>query len=228
MSRSNKVRILIVDDHELFRQGLASLIADDPDMEIIAQAGDGLRATALARELEPDLIIMDVNMPISTGLEATRLIRHFNPQARILMLTIRDEDETLFEAIRAGASGYLLKDADWATFQDAVQRIMNGDVVLPPKLATRLLTEFARLSRQPEATAPPTQEYGLTSRELEVLRQVAVGATDKEIAAHLHLSVYTVKSHVRNILGKLHAANRWEAARLAGNHRLLDDSSSKN
>lgn len=218
-----KARILLVDDHELFRQGLVSLINAQPDLQAVGQAGDGLEALTLARDLRPDLIVMDVNMPISNGLEATRLIRRTMPEARIMMLTVRDEDEDLFAAIKAGANGYMLKDSDSATFLEGVRAMLAGEAVLPSKLATRLLDEFARLASQPESAASPKPDYGLTEREMEVLRYIADGATDKEIAGRLYLSVYTVKSHVRSILNKLHASNRWQAARQAGEEGLLDD-----
>jgi two-component system NarL family response regulator len=218
-----KARILLVDDHELFRQGLVSLINAQPDLQAVGQAGDGLEALTLARDLRPDLIVMDVNMPISNGLEATRLIRRTMPEARIMMLTVRDEDEDLFAAIKAGANGYMLKDSDSATFLEGVRAMLTGEAVLPPKLAARLLDEFARLASQPTPAAAPKPDYGLTEREMEVLRYIADGATDKEIAGRLYLSVYTVKSHVRSILNKLHASNRWQAARQAGEEGLLDD-----
>ncbi len=216
-------RILLVDDHSLFRQGLARLIDDQPELDVVGQAADGLEAVKLARDLAPDLIVMDINMPISDGLEATRLIRQFAPDTKILMLTVRDEDLMLFEAIKAGANGYLLKNADANTFLDGIHLILAGDAVLPPKLAGHLLTEFARLASQPPVPSAPAEDFGLTIRELEVLTFIAEGKTDKEIAQELDLSVYTVKSHVRSLLSKLHAVNRWEAARTAQEKGLLDD-----
>lgn len=216
-------RILLVDDHALFRDGLARLINDQPDMNVVGQAADGLEAVQLVRDLDPDLIVMDINMPISDGFEATRLIRELDPDAKILMLTIRDEDVTLFEAIKAGANGYLLKNADADEFLEGIGQVLAGEAVLPPKLASRLLAEFARLANQPAQPAAPKEEFGLTSRELDVLNLIADGRTDKEIASALNLSVYTIKSHVRSILSKLHAANRWEAASTAREEGLLSD-----
>ncbi len=223
MDQKEVFRIMLVDDHELFRQGLASLINSEPDMEVVGHASDGLSALSLARELRPDLIVMDVNMPISDGLEATQLIKRHLPDTHILMLTIRDEDETLFKAIQAGANGYLLKKTTSESFLDGVRKALEGEAVLPPKLASRLLNEFARLARS-EGTTPPKEDFGLTMRELEVLENIATGVTDKEIAIQLNLSVYTVKSHVRNILSKLHAVNRWQAVHLAQEKGLLDSS----
>lgn len=216
-------RILIVDDHALFGHGLARLIDDQPNMTVVGQAADGLEAVQLVRNLDPDLIVMDINMPISNGLEATRQIREIDPDAKILMLTIRDEDVTLFEAIKAGANGYLLKNSDAEVFLEGINQVLAGDAVLPPKLASRLLVEFARLANQPAVPAVPKEDFGLTGRELEVLNLIAEGKSDKEIASDLVLSIYTIKSHVRNILSKLHAANRWEAANTAREEGLLSD-----
>jgi len=210
-----RTRLLLADDHDLFREGLAGLINAQPDMEVVGQASDGLEALTLARDLHPDLIAMDINMPMCDGLEATRLIRAEWPEARILILTVHDEDEKLFEAIKAGASGYMLKNVGSADFLHGVRSILAGEAVLPPKLAARLISEFARLAVRP-VPEPPSDTHDLTPRERETLSLIAAGATDKEIAAQLTLSLHTVKSHVRSILTKLHAANRRQAARLAG------------
>ena len=142
-----RARILLADDHDLFREGLAGLINAQPDLEVAGQAGDGLEALTLARDLKPDLIVMDINMPICDGLEATRLIRSEWPDARIVILTVHDEDEKLFEAIKAGAQGYMLKSLHSADFLRGVRSALNGEAVLPPQLAARLLKEFARFGR---------------------------------------------------------------------------------
>jgi DNA-binding NarL/FixJ family response regulator len=211
-------RLILADDHDLFREGLAGLINTQPDLEVAGQAGDGLEALTLARDVKPDLIIMDINMPICDGLEATRLIRAEWPEARIVMLTVHDEDEKLFEAIKAGAQGYMLKSLHSADFLRGVRGALAGEAVLPPQLAVRLLKEFARLSAQPTSPTPESgsEPFDLTAREKEVLDLIATGATDKEIAAQLALSLHTVKSHVRSILSKTHAINRRQAAKLAG------------
>jgi two-component system NarL family response regulator len=225
MPTSNKTpaRILIADDHALFRHGLAGLLSDQPDMEVVAQASDGLEALQLAREVGVDLIVMDVNMPISDGLEATQMIRQHMPEAKIMMLTINDKDETLFAAIKAGAGGYMLKNADADDVLQGIRQMLAGQAVLPPQLATNLLQEFARLASLPRAPQTPAEDFGLTGRELEVLQFIASGLTDKEIAQQLDLSVYTIKSHVRKILSKLHTANRWEAAQRAREEGLLNE-----
>ena len=142
-----RARILLADDHDLFRAGLAGLIDAQPDLQVVGQAEDGLEALSLMSELKPNLIVMDIKMPVCDGLEATRLIRAEVPDAKIVMLTVHDEDEKLFEAIKAGASGYLLKDTKSADFLDGIRRALTGEAVLPPKLASRLLDEFARLSK---------------------------------------------------------------------------------
>ncbi len=213
----SRARILLADDHDLFREGLAGLINAQPDMETIGQANDGLEALTLARDLKPDLIIMDINMPICDGLEATRLIRADWPDARIVMLTVHEEDQKLFEAVRAGARGYMLKSLHAADFLRGVRTVMSGEAVLPPKLATHLLNEFARLAQRRPSTA--SESSNLTTREQEVLDLIATGATDKEIADKLALSLHTVKSHVRNILAKTHAINRRHAAKLAAREK---------
>jgi DNA-binding NarL/FixJ family response regulator len=210
-----RARVVLADDHELFREGLAGLVGAQPDLEVVGQAGDGLEALALARDLRPDLIVMDIKMPVCDGLEATRLIRAELPEARIVMLTVHDEDEKLFEAVKAGASGYILKSTHAPDFLRGLRGALAGEAPLPPKLAARLLDEFARLAQPPAPPTPP-EAAELTPREREVLNLIATGATDKDIAAQLSLSLHTVKTHVRNILSKLHAVNRRHAAKLAG------------
>ena len=221
-------RVLLADDHELFRAGLAELINGQPDLQVVGQAGDGFEALTLARELRPALIVMDITMPVCNGLEATRLIRATAETAeiRIVMLTVHDEDDKLFEAIKAGANGYLLKNTNSADFLRGVRAALAGEAILPPKLATRLMDEFARLAARPQPVdAPPAgapdPDEDLTGREREVLELVATGASDREIAQGLSLSVHTVKSHVRNILAKLHAVNRRAAVNQARRRGLM-------
>lgn len=208
-------RILVADDHDLFREGLAGLVNGEPGLHVVGQARDGLEALALACRLRPDLVVMDIQMPMCDGLEATRLIRAEWPEARIVILTIHDEDEKLLEAIKSGASGYILKSTNSAGFLQAIHSALAGEAVLPARLAARLLQDYARLANCPAPEAQPADSPVLTFREREVLKLIATGATDKEIASQLSLSLHTVKSHVRNILSKLHVANRRQAARLA-------------
>ena len=215
-----RARIVLADDHPLFREGLVSLLNAQPDLAVVGQASDGLEALTLVRDLQPDLVIMDIKMPMCDGLGATRLLRNTTPALRILILTIHDEDEKLFEAIKAGASGYLLKNTNSTDFLAGVRSVLTGEAALPSRLAARLLDEFSRLAVRP-VTAPTESEVDLTAREREVLNCIATGATDREIAAQLSLSLHTVKTHVRNILNKLHAVNRRQAARQAARQGLL-------
>lgn len=229
-SSGKQAKILLCDDHELMREGMASLLSAQPDMRVVGQAADGLEALTLSRDLHPDLIIMDINMPVCDGLEATRLIRQAQPESRIVIMTVHDEDEKLFEAVKSGATGYLLKDTASSQFLEAIRSALNGEAPLPPRLASRLLDEFARLSksarggevgRRSTSSTLEDDDPDLTPREREVLTLIAAGATDKEIAQQTMVSIHTVKTHVRNILGKLHAVNRRHAARLATQRGLL-------
>lgn len=220
----SQARILLADDHELFREGLAALIQIQPDLAVAGQAGDGFEALTLARDLQPDLIVLDIGMPVCDGLETTRLIRaapHLL-ETKILILTVYEEDDKLLEAIKAGANGYLLKSTGSTDFLKGIRGALAGEAVLPPKLAVHLLEEFARLANRPQPSASELSA-NLTQREHEVLSLVAAGAADKEIAAQLFLSRHTVKSHLRSILSKLHAANRRQAAQLAVQLGLVKD-----
>jgi DNA-binding NarL/FixJ family response regulator len=215
-----KARVLIADDHDLFRQGLVGLINNQPDMQVVGLAGDGLEALTKTRDLRPNLIIMDVNMPISDGLEATQLIRAEYPAIPILILTILSTEDKLFEAIKAGANGYLLKDASSDYFLKSIRSLLAGEVVIPPRMGELLFHEFARIAKnQPSKSDIEAEQLSL--REKEVLTLVSSGSTDKEIAKHLSLSIFTVKSHLRNILSKLHAINRHQAVNLARSKGLL-------
>lgn len=216
-------RILLVDDHELFREGLAGLINVQSDLTVAGQAGDGLEALTMAVICGFDLIVMDINMPICDGLEATRLIRETLPDVRIVMLTVHDKDEKLFAAIKAGANGYMLKDTNSADFLQGVRGALGGEATLPPKLAASLLDEYARLAAQTTQSLSPDESPDLTARELEVLNLIATGSSNQKIADTLSISLHTTKSHVRNILGKMQAVNRRHAARLAAQRGLLGD-----
>ena len=213
------IRVLLVDDHALFREGLGMIISNQPDMVVVGQAGDGLEAVHKAVDLRPDLILMDIQMPGMDGIEATRRIKKELPSTTVVILTVRDDEENLFEAIKSGAQGYLLKTMQAPALIDMLHRALAGEVAIPPRLAGEMLEEFRRLSQfEPHEK----DEYAeLSPRELEVLNQVALGKTDKEIALALSLSVNTIKTHLRNILSKLHVSGRKEAARLAKDKGLV-------
>jgi DNA-binding NarL/FixJ family response regulator len=208
------IRVLLADDHALFREGLASIIAGQPDMVIVGEAGDGLEAVVKALNLRPDLILIDITMPGGNGLEATRKIKEDLPDTVIVVLTVHADEEKLFEAIKNGAQGYLLKDIRSETMLELIRGALRGEAAITPVLAGQMLEEFRRLSRNlPAEDSEPIET--LTFREQEVLAQVATGASDKEIAEKLSVSLHTVKSHMRNILAKLHVNSRYEAARYA-------------
>jgi len=212
------IQVLLADDHALFREGLSGILAAQPDFEIVGQAADGLEAIAKARALKPDLILMDIKMPSCDGLEATRLIKAALPNVKIIVLTVHEENEKLFEAVRSGAEGYILKNTLPEDFLRLVRGVSEGKAAINRAMAARILAEFSRLPPPPD----PANDYQpLTRREKEVLALAAEGNTDQEIADTLTLSLHTVKTHMRHILAKLHAASRREAAEVAAQEGLL-------
>ena len=217
---TQRARVLLVDDHALFREGLAGIIAAQPDMEVVGEARDGLEAVVKAQALRPDLVLMDVQMPGMGGLDATRQIKQALPETTIVMLTVRDDDDKLFTALKNGAQGYLLKDIRAADLLAMMRGALAGNAALSPRLAGLVLAEFRRLSQQ-APLEEQGEEFMLSRREREVLELAARGASDKEIAEALVVSLYTVKSHMRNILSKLHVSSRQEAARLARQRGLV-------
>ena len=229
MSEAARRRVLLVDDHALFREGLGMIIASQPDLEVVGEAGDGLEAIVKAAELTPDLVLLDIQMPGCDGLEAARRIKQSNPGIVIVMLTVRDDEEKLFEAIKSGAQGYLLKNMHSQELIAMLRAALSGEPAITPRLAGRMLEEFRRLSalsrqddaRQKKSPASAGEAIELSPRELEVLALVAQGLADKEIAHTLSLSVHTVKSHLRSILAKLQVSGRREAARLAKEKGLM-------
>ena len=217
------IRVLIVDDHALFRRGLEMVLAEEPDIELVGEASDGAEAVAKAGEALPDVILMDIRMPKSSGIEACRAMKEVAPSAKIVMLTISDEEEDLFEAIRAGASGYLLKDIPYDEVADVVRAVHGGQSLINPSMAAKLLTEFAALAkRDGEERAQEVPAPKLTDREMEVLRLVARGMNNRDIAKELFISENTVKNHVRNILEKLQIHSRMEAVMVAVREKLIE------
>ena len=212
-------RVLLADDHALFREGLAGIINAQPDFQVVGEASDGLEVFVKAQELKPDLILMDVQMPGMDGLEATRQIKQVLPATVIVMLTVRDDDEKLFQALKNGAQGYLLKDIPSKEMLAMLRGALKGEAALSPALAARVLAEFRRLSTG--GISAQEDDSGLTEREQQVLAWVAQGATDKEIAEALSISLNTVKTHMRNILAKLQVSSRREAAKVAKSKGLV-------
>lgn len=202
------MKVLLVDDHPLFLEGLKNLLGVRA-IEVIGTAQDGLEALAQARRLQPDVILMDLHMPKCDGLEATRLIKREMPNVHIVMLTMSAEDQHLFEAIKAGASGYLLKSLHAEQFFEMLAGLERGEAPMTRDLATKILSEFAQQSR-PTVPAVVAEEEGeqLTERQLEVLQRIVQGETNQEIAAALFITERTVKYHIREILQKLHLRNR--------------------
>ena len=215
-----KIRVLLADDHQLFREGLAVVLSAQSDFEVVGEASDGLEVLVKARELMPNLILMDIGMPGCDGVEATQRVKEELSDVIIVMLTVRDEDEKLFEAIKSGAQGYLLKSIRSRELLSMLRGVVRGEAAITPALGGRMLDEFRRLSHQARSV-PEDEVTTLTRREQEVLSLVAQGATDKEIADALVISIHTVKSHMRNILSKLHLGQRHEAALYALREGLI-------
>ncbi len=203
---SKRIRVLIVDDHAIVRKGIRALLSTEPGIEVAGEAGDGLEAVSQAVALQPDVILMDLVMPKLDGIEASRRITAIQPQARILVLTSFAADDKVFPAIKAGALGYLLKDSGPEELVRAIRQVERGEPSLEPAIASRLLYELAHPPKQ-ELTRDP-----LTDREMEILRLVAQGRSNREIAERLTIAELTVRTHVSNILGKLHLASRTQAA----------------
>jgi two-component system nitrate/nitrite response regulator NarL len=212
-------RILLVDDHALMRKGLAALLASRPGFRVVGEASDGLEAIELARKTMPDLILMDVHMPRCTGPEATQAITREMPHVKVVMLTVSDEDRDLFEAIKSGAQGYLLKNLEPEQLFELLERTQRGEAALSRSMMARILDEF----QHPDQAQAGQEE--LTERELEVLRLVVEGATNSEIGEALVITENTVKMHLRNILAKLHLQNRIQAAVYAVRKGIVRDPS---
>lgn len=200
------IRVLHADDHAIVREGVRALLLTEPEMELVASASNGLEAVAQALTFTPDVIVMDLQMPQKSGLEAISDIRQEIPDARILVVTSFAEDETVFSAIKAGAQGYLLKDSTPEELLQAIRQVFEGQYSLHPAIAAKVIQELHRPSYLKPTSDP------LTGRELDILKCVAQGMTNQEIAEKLVVSERTVRTHVSNILGKLHLANRTQAA----------------
>ncbi|MFW6693314.1 response regulator [Streptomyces sp. MAR4 CNX-425] len=218
------IRVLIVDDQEMVREGFSVLLGAQPDIEVAGEAGDGQQAVAKVAELRPDVVLMDVRMPNVNGLEATRRIVAADADAKVLVLTTFDQDEYVYQALRAGASGFLLKDASAGQLAEAVRIVAAGEALLAPTVTKRLIGTFAGTAAASAVPAPRTRIADLTERETEVLTHIARGLSNAEIAARLVVAESTVKTHVGRILEKLGLRDRTQAAVYAYEARLVTPS----
>jgi DNA-binding NarL/FixJ family response regulator len=218
---TGRIRVVIVDDHALFRRGLDRVLSDEPDIEVVGEAADGVDAVTRTRELAPDIVIMDVRMPRASGIEAARTIRAVLPETKVIMLTVSDLEEDLYDAVRAGVNGYLLKEVAIEEVANAVRAVAAGHSLVSPSMASKLFSEFNALAQRAEERQRALSPR-LTERELEVLRLVAKGLSNREIGKELYIAENTVKNHVRNILEKLQLHSRMEAVVYVMREKLLD------
>ena len=214
LTQMSEIRILLAEDQTLLRQGLRTILDLEPGMTVVGEAADGEQAVRQAVELQPDIVLMDIQMPERSGVEATALITAACPATRVIVLTTFDYDEYVFNAIKGGAMGYLLKDVPAPELIETIRRVHAGESFIQPSVASKVLLEYGR-----RPSPPPGEE--LTEREQEVLDLLAAGASNREIGERLFLAEGTVKNHVSNILGKLHAANRTHAVALAREQGLI-------
>ncbi len=215
-----KIKILIVDDQELFREGLFTLLSVQDDFEVVSQAGNGEEAILETAKYHPDIILMDLRMPVLDGVMATKRISQQFPQARVLALTTFDDDDLVFDALHAGAVGYLLKDVSPDKLFEGIRAASRGEYYLLPTITAKVMAEFTKLPRIPKQTASDLIE-NLSRRELEILRMVSFGLSNKEIATDLVIAEGTVKNHLTSIFNKLDARDRMHAVLIAKENRIL-------
>ena len=220
-SGADPIRVLVVDDHALFRRGLEMVLQQEPDIEVVGEASDGAEAVVTAVNTTPDIVLMDVRMPRRGGIDACTAIKDAVPSAKIIMLTISDEEADLYEAIKAGAMGYLLKEISIEEVASAIRAVAEGQSLISPSMASKLLTEFASMIKKTDERQQVLTPR-LTDREMEVLRLVARGLNNRDIAKELFISENTVKNHIRNILEKLQLHSRMEAVVYAVREKLLE------
>lgn len=207
-----KIRVLIADDQMLMRQGLETLLELEPDLQVVGQASDGAEAVELVEQLKPHVVLMDVRMPRMNGVDATRQIRARAPETQVIILTTFDDDEYVFEGLRAGAMGYLLKDVSAEDLTDAIRRVARGEALIQPSIARKVVSEFARLGAPEKKTAAHSELLDpLSERELEILKLLAQGMSNREIAETLFITEGTAKNHVSNIFSKLGVRDRTQA-----------------
>jgi two-component system NarL family response regulator len=215
------IRVLVADDHALYRRGLEMVLGQEEGIEIVGEASDGAEAIRRVEELLPDVVLMDIRMPRRSGIEACTAIKDVVPSTKIVILTISDEESDLYEAVRAGANGYLLKDVPGEEIAAGIRAVAGGQSLISPSMASKLLSEFASMIKKSEER-PQLPVPRLTDRELEVLKLVARGMANRDIAKELFISENTVKNHVRNILEKLQLHSRMEAVVYAVREKILD------
>ena len=215
------IRVLLVDDQELFREGLETLLSVHADIQVVGQARNGREAVDVATRARPDVVLMDVRMPLLDGIRATRLLAEVLPRCRVIVLTTFDDDEYVFDALRAGAAGYLLKDVPSARLVEAIRATARGESILEPSVAAKVIAEFTRVSSLVPAAQMQQLAEPLSERELEILALIARGDSNKEIAEQLFIAEGTVKNHVTHILGKLGVRDRTQAALKARELGLL-------
>jgi DNA-binding NarL/FixJ family response regulator len=219
-SATGDIRVLLVDDQPLFRRALATLISDQPHLTIVGEAENGLHALEMARMLKPDLVLMDVEMPVMDGVEATRRIRDELPGVKVVILTVSEADDPLFDAIRFGAHGYLLKDLRPEQLYELIRAVMRNETVLSPAIAGRLMREFREGTAGRHVVSPAEEGPMLTQREIQIMHLVSQGLSNKEIGGRLSITEGTVKNHVHNALEKLQLENRIQAAAYVVRHGL--------
>lgn len=213
----NKISVLIADDHSMVRQGLKQILELEKDIAVIAQASNGDEAVKLAKEKKPDVILMDINMPGTNGLQAIKELKQDKVPSRVIVLTIHEDREYLFKTLQMGAEGYVLKDAEPSVLIEAIRNVFGGQSYIQPNMTKELVKEFNRVTLHEK---DKNEENNLTSREIEVLELIAEGMINKEIAKHLYISEKTVKNHVSNIFKKLNVSDRTQAAIYAFKHNI--------
>ncbi len=207
-----KIRLLITDDHRVVREGLGAILKTKADIDLVGEATHGLEAIQMAADLKPDVILMDISMPKMNGIRATQLIKEKSPEIGIIALTMHDDDTTIFELIRAGVDGYLLKDADSDTIVKAIMTVHRGESIIDPQITKKILSELRQQRPKRRSENPQENRYHLSDREIEVLKKVAGGKSNKEIANELDLSEKTIKNHLHNIFSKMKVDDRTKAA----------------